>query len=49
MELNRKSEILAEAAKHEASCAASGTGKWDRRKGGPGMGARARPAQLALF
>jgi putative DNA modification/repair radical SAM protein len=36
MELRRKLEILADAAKYDASCASSGTDKRDSRKGGIG-------------
>ncbi|TDH59851.1 putative DNA modification/repair radical SAM protein [Dankookia rubra] len=36
MELRRKLEILADAAKYDASCASSGTDKRDSRKGGLG-------------
>ncbi|MCB4823228.1 putative DNA modification/repair radical SAM protein [Roseicella aerolata] len=36
MELRRKLEILADAAKYDASCASSGTEKRDSRKGGIG-------------
>ncbi|MES2713231.1 MAG: radical SAM protein, partial [Pseudomonadota bacterium] len=36
MELLRKLEILADAAKYDASCASSGTDKRDSRKGGLG-------------
>jgi putative DNA modification/repair radical SAM protein len=36
MELRRKLEILADAAKYDASCASSGTEKRDSRKGGLG-------------
>ena len=37
MELRRKLEILADAAKYDASCASSGTEKRDSRAGG-GLG-----------
>jgi putative DNA modification/repair radical SAM protein len=38
MELRRKLEILADAAKYDASCASSGTEKRDSRAGGGGLG-----------